>query len=494
MSSTYIGIDLGTSSVKLLLVSEEGRILNSVARNYPIFYPHSGWSEQNPEDWFNAVISGMGELLLGQDKNSVTGIGIGGQMHGLVMLDAADDVIRPAILWNDGRTVKQTEYLNEVVGREKLSRYTANIAFAGFTAPKILWVRENEPQNFARISKIMLPKDYVAYRLSGVHSTDFSDASGMLLLDVKNRCWSSEMLDICGVKREWLPALYESYQPTGTLLASIADELGLRRDVVLCAGAGDNAAAAVGTGTVYAGSCNLSLGTSGTAFIVGDKFSVDPNNALHSFCHANGGYHLMGCILSAASCNEWWMKKVLLSSDFAAEQQGLESVLGNNEVIFLPYLMGERSPHNDVKARGTFIGMRPDTSRGKMTLAVLEGVAFALRDCMEVAASNGIKVSSTRICGGGAKSALWRRIIANVLAIPVQTPWVEEGPSYGGAILAMVACGRYGNVCEAADALIKVREEVCPQAETVAAYDKKYALYRQLYPALKQVFASFADE
>lgn len=489
--STYIGIDLGTSSVKLLLVSEEGRILNSAVKSYPISYPESGWSEQNPEDWFKETIAGMKELLYGQDKSEVKGIGIGGQMHGLVMLDKDDDVIRPAILWNDGRTQKQTDYLNEVIGKDKLSQYTANIAFAGFTAPKILWVRENEPNNFARIEKIMLPKDYVAYRLGGVHCTDYSDASGMLLLDVKNRRWSREMLEICGVKSEWLPELYESYEKVGTILPSVAEDLGLSPVVVLAAGAGDNAAAAVGTGTVCGGACNLSLGTSGTAFIVGDGFSVDEKNALHSFCHANGGYHLMGCILSAASCNEWWMKKVLNTSDFAAEQQGLESLLGKNEVIFLPYLMGERSPHNDVNARAAFIGMRPDTSRGNMTLAVMEGVAFALRDCMEVAKSNGIRVSSTRICGGGAKSRLWLRVVANVMGIPVETVQIEEGPSYGAAILAMVACGRYKSVDEATKRLIRIKDTLLPDAQTVAKYEDKYRVFKMLYPALKDAFAKF---
>ena len=412
-------------------------------------------------------------------------------MHGLVLLDAAGKVIRPAILWNDGRTQKQTDYLNDTIGKEKLSEYTANIAFAGFTAPKILWVKENEPQNFARIDKIMLPKDYVAYRLSGVHCTDYSDAGGMLLLDVKNRRWSEEMCRICSVKKEWLPALYESYETIGELLPSVAAELGLSERVKLCAGAGDNAAAAVGTGTVSGGACNISLGTSGTVFIVGNNFSVDPNNALHSFCHANGGYHLMGCILAAASCNQWWTDKILGTKDYAEEQSGLEKELGKNEVFFLPYLMGERSPHNDVNARGAFIGMRPQTTRKEMTLAVLEGVAFALRDCMEVAKGNGIDITCTRICGGGAKSPLWRQIIADVLGISVETPMIEEGPAYGAAILSMVTCGAYSTVEAAADALVKVKETVLPDKEIAAAYEKKYQIFRKLYPSLKNIFAKF---
>ena len=296
--NTYIGIDLGTSSVKLLLVAADGTILNTVTQTYNVYYPKDGWSEQNPEDWYSGVIGGIIRLLVGQDKSAVKGIGLGGQMHGLVILDGNDKVIRPCILWNDGRTQKQTDYLNEVIGKQKLSKHTANIAFAGFTAPKILWVRENEPESFKRIAKIMLPKDYIAYRLTGVHATDYSDASGTLLLDVENKRWSKEMLDICGISEGQLPKLYESYQPVGNLLSSVCKELQISENVVVCAGAGDNAAAAIGTGTVGNGDCNISLGTSGTVFISQDNFSVDKNNALHSFAHASGKYHLMGCILS----------------------------------------------------------------------------------------------------------------------------------------------------------------------------------------------------
>ena len=333
--NSYIGIDLGTSSVKILLVGADGKIIKSVSRDYPICYPRSGWSEQNPMDWYEQTIIGVKELLDGHDKSSVKGISFGGQMHGLVALDADDNVIRPAILWNDGRTQAQSDYLNEKIGKSVLSEHTANISFAGFTAPKILWIEENESENFAKIAKIMLPKDYLVYRLSGVHATDFSDASGMLLLDVKNRTWSAEMAKICHVKSEWLPKLYESYEAVGTIKSEIAKELGLDENVLICAGAGDNAAAAIGTGTVNDGSCNISLGTSGTVFISKDTFSVDSANALHSFCHANGSYHLMGCILSAASCNKWWMENVLETDDYAGEQKELHKYLGKNDVYFL---------------------------------------------------------------------------------------------------------------------------------------------------------------
>ncbi|MCI5511245.1 MAG: xylulokinase [Eubacterium sp.] len=483
----YIGIDLGTSAVKLLLMDEKGVIHNIVSKEYPLYFPHPGWSEQNPEDWFTQSMEGVKELIADCDRSKVAGISFGGQMHGLVVLDKDDQVIRPAILWNDGRTGKETDYLNQVIGKDKLSSYTANIAFAGFTAPKILWMKENEPENFAKIEKIMLPKDYLAYRLSGVHCTDYSDASGMLLLDVKNKCWSEEMMEICGVKREQLPDLFESYEVVGTLKKELADELGLSENVKIVAGAGDNAAAAVGTGTVGDGRCNISLGTSGTIFISSKTFGVDENNALHSFDHADGYYHLMGCMLSAASCNKWWMDEILQDKDYAGEQAKIEK-LGENHVFFLPYLMGERSPHNNPDARATFIGMSMDTTRADMTQAVLEGVAFGLRDSLEVARSLGIKIERTKICGGGAKSPLWKKIIANVMNLKVDVIESEEGPGYGGAILAAVGCGEYASVEEASAALVKVIDTVEPDPELVAKYEERYQEFRRIYPTVKELF------
>ncbi|MCI9217683.1 xylulokinase [Lachnospiraceae bacterium 42-17] len=483
----YIGIDLGTSAVKLLLMDGEGKIHKIVSKEYPLYFPHPGWSEQNPKDWYEKTIEGMEELLSETDRAQVAGISFGGQMHGLVALDKEDKVIRPAILWNDGRTGKETDYLNEVIGKEKLSEYTANIAFAGFTAPKLLWMRENEPENFAKIAKIMLPKDYLAYCLSGVHCTDYSDASGMLLMDVKKKCWSRPMMEICGVKEEQLPKLYESYEAVGVLKPELAESMGLSDNVKIIAGAGDNAAAAVGTGTVGDGMCNISLGTSGTIFISSKTFGVDENNALHSFAHADGCYHLMGCMLSAASCNKWWSEEILKTKDFAAEQADIKN-LGNNQVFYLPYLMGERSPHNDPKARGTFIGMTMDTTRADMTQAVLEGVAFGLRDSLEVARSLGVKIDRTKICGGGAKSPLWKKMIANIMNLKVDVIESEEGPGYGGAILAAVGCGEYGSVEEAAGKLVKVTDTVEPEEELVAKYEERYQKFRKIYPAVKALF------
>ncbi|MBQ6528089.1 MAG: xylulokinase, partial [Clostridia bacterium] len=487
-------VDLGTSAVKLLLMDEKGEIKNVVSKEYPLFFPHPGWSEQNPEDWKKAVLEGIPELLKGQDASQVAGIGSGGQMHGLVVLDDQDEVIRPAILWNDGRTQKQVDYLNEEIGRNVLSERTANIAFAGFTAPKILWMRENEPDKFARICKIMLPKDYINYILTGVHCTDYSDASGMLLLDVKNRCWSQEMLDLCGVTEAQMPKLFESYECVGTLKPEIAKVLGLPETVRVAAGAGDNAAAAVGTGTVGEGGCNISLGTSGTVFISSTRFGVDPYNALHSFDHADGGWHLMGCMLSAASCNKWLMEDVLGTTDYASEQAPItDDRLGNNGVFFLPYLMGERSPINDVLARGTFTGMTMDTGRTDMVQAMLEGVAFAIRDSMEVARSLGIDIQRSKICGGGAKSPLWKKIMANVLNIELDSTESEQGPGMGGAMLAMVACGAYPSVQAVCDALVRVASTVKPDPEIAARYEKRYNQFREIYPALKPVFRKLAE-
>ena len=482
----YIGVDLGTSALKLVMMKGNGELVKTVSKEYPLYFPRSGWSEQKPEDWFIAVKEGLKELAAFVDEK-IGGISFGGQMHGLVILDKDDNVLRPAILWNDGRSTEETDYLNNVIGKEKLSKLTANIAFAGFTAPKILWVKKNEPEIFEKIAKIMLPKDYISYMLSGNFSTDYSDASGMLLLDVKDKKWSKEMIDICSISEDMLPKLYESYEAVGAIKPELAKELGLNEGIKIVAGAGDNAAAAIGTATGGEGACNISLGTSGTVFISSKNFGVDSFNALHSFAHADGNYHLMGCMLSAASCNKWWMEEILKTKDFAKEQSNIDN-LGENNVFFLPYLMGERSPHNDPDAAGTFIGMRMDIKREDMTLAVFEGVTFALRDSLEVARSLGIKIEKTMICGGGAKSPLWKRLVANILNVEVDVPMSEEGPGFGAAILAAVGCGEYESVEKAAKSIIKIKEKIKPEADLVVKYEEKYQKFKRIYPALKDVF------
>ncbi|MBP5627172.1 xylulokinase [bacterium] len=480
----FVGIDLGTSAVKLLLMDEAGRVVGTQSEEYPLLFPKEGFSEQDPDLWLSQTKTGLIKLLRAHNGPNVDAIAVAGQMHGLVILDENDEVIRPAILWNDGRTVKETGYLNEKIGKEKLSSYTGNIAFAGFTAPKILWLKNNEPENFKKIRKIMLPKDYLVYKLTGAFTTDYSDASGMLLLDVKNKRWSEEMLDICGVKPEQLPTLHESCGAVGKVRKDLKEELGIKGEAIVAAGAGDNAAAAVGTGAVGNAKCNLSLGTSGTIFITSEKFLLDPKNSLHAFCHADGAFHLMGCMLSAASCNKWFMDEILKEKDYAKEQAEIK-VLGGNKVFFLPYLMGERSPHNDPLIRAMFYGMSLDTKRSQMYQSVLEGVAYGLRDSLEVARGMGLEINSATLCGGGAKSPLWRAILANVMKLELMIPANEEGPALGGAILAAVAAGRFKDLASAAKEIVKIKETLEPKAELMEKYDQGYAFFRKLYPAVK---------
>ena len=485
----FIGIDLGTSACKFLLMDEVGAIKNVISKDYPVEFPKPGWSQQDPADWWKAVCDGVPELLEGFDASEVRGIGCGGQMHGLVALDADDRVIRPAILWNDGRTSEQVRYLNEEVGTDKLLEWTGNIAFAGFTAPKILWMRDEEPELFARIAKIMLPKDYLNYCLTGVFCTEPSDAAGMLLFDTGARDWSDEMLEICGITREQLPKIFESYESVGTLLPGVAGALGLPEDVVVAAGAGDNAAAAVGTGVVGAGSCNISLGTSGTVFIPTHSFAAGMGDKIHSFCHADGAWHLMGCILSAASCNAWWVDDILGSGDHVAEQAGIDGdKVAITQPYFLPYLMGERTPHNDVDARGAFVGLCMDSTRADMTRAVLEGVAFAIRDSVEIARNLGVELEESMVCGGGSKSRLWMEMLASICRLTLKMPVTEQGPGYGGAILAMVAAGVFNTVNEACADLVSIRDRVKPNPDLIEAYEARYKVWRSLYPALKDSF------
>ena len=467
----YIGIDLGTSACKGILTNREGTVLAEHSVSYPVSTPYTNWSEQDPAHWYNAAVEILSTLSAGREAD-VCGVGIAGQMHGLVMLDECDEVIRPAILWNDGRSAEETAYLNSL---GTLPALTGNIAFPGFTAPKILWVKNNEPENFARAKKICLPKDYLAYKLTGVFSTEYSDAAGMLLLDVQNKCWSPEMCDLCGITMDMLPTLFESYEATGKLKA----EYGLP-NAILCAGAGDNAGAAVGTNTLRDGDCSISLGTSGTIFLPCDEFNTTCGTDLHNFAHSNGKFHLMGCILSAASCNKWWIRDILDTG----YGDPAEPKYGQTGVWFLPYLTGERCPHNDVNARGAFIGLSSTTTREDMDLAVLEGVAYALRDCVE---AGGVTVDKAVLCGGGAVSKVWQTVIANILGADIYLTETEQGPSMGGALLAMAACGEYASVYEAADATVKKTLAVKCDPALKEIYDKGYNVYRQLYPALKGV-------
>ncbi len=478
----YVGIDLGTSSVKVLLLDSEGTLVREVTKSYELSFPESGFSEQSPEDWYSQTLCALGELFEPQEKADTVAFSFSGQMHGLVILDENDEVIRPAILWNDSRSAKQTAELN--AQRDFLLDNAANIAFAGFTLPKLLWVKENEPENYAKIRKIMLPKDYLAYRLTGEFFTDVSDASGTLYFDVENRCWSKAIAEKYGIDINLLPTVAESDEIIGTLKPEIAQQLGLPQVRVII-GAGDNAAAAIGTGAVKNGECNISLGTSGTVFTVSDKFSLDRNSAIHSFCSAGRSYHQMACILSAAVCNSWWTEKILNESyECVNSAQGL---LGENEVMFLPYLMGERSPLNDTEIRGAFFGLSLSTEKSQMSLAVLEGVAFALRHNIEIIKAMGIEISRSFVCGGGTKSRLWLKIIANALNMELCVAQNSQGAALGAAMLAAKGCMNAEEYACLEEKVYKISEVIRPEKELAEKYTERYGRWIRIYPAIKSI-------
>ena len=484
----FIGVDLGTTAVKMLLMDEEGSIKRVVSREYPLYMNDDGWSDQEPGDWWGASADGIRELISGFDANEIQSISFSGQMHGLVLLDENDSVIRRAILWNDQRTAEECDFLNNVIGREKLIDHTANVALTGFTAPKILWVKKHEPENFARIAKIMLPKDYIAYKLSGVFATDYSDASGMLLLDVKNKKWDAFMLDLIGIDEGKTAKLYRSYEPVGPVCERASRETGLPRSVKVVIGGGDQAVGAVGSGTVVNNMCSVSLGTSGVVFVASDAFKADyGKSALHSFCSATGKYHMMGVTLAAAGSNKWWVEDILNETDYAREQAGIGDP-GCNRVFFLPYLNGERTPKNDPSARGAFAGMSMTTKRSDMTQAVMEGVTFSLREILEVVRSLGINVDTARIIGGGAKSPLWRQMTADILNVRVEAINSAEGPALGAAVLAAVGAGAFASVEEACKSLIKVTQVYTPDKDAAERYNNRYKIFIQLYEDLKDTF------
>jgi len=483
-----IGIDIGTSAVKLLAMDSIGNVLHTVSRDYPLYMYEDGRSEQDPQDWWNETDTGLKELCKNVPAADITAVSFSGQMHGLVALDENDNILRRAILWNDQRTGPQCDYLNNTIGRDVLLENTANVALTGFTAPKILWVKEHEPAVFAKIKKIMLPKDYIAYKLSGVFATDYSDASGMLLLDVKKQDWSDKMLEIIGVERKQLATLYHSYEVIGTVTPQAAAETGLPTTTKVVIGGGDQAVGAIGCGIVSEGMCSVSLGTSGVLFVAADNFAVDKSPAaIHAFCHATGRYHFMGVTLSAAGSNKWWVEEILQAADYETEQESINKI-GTNPVYFLPYLSGERTPHNDPFARGAFVGMNATTTRADMTQAVMEGVTFSLRDILVRVKELGANVNTARIIGGGAKSPVWCQMTADILQLTVEKINASEGPAFGAAILAMVGAGEFASVEEACSKLISTTESYSPCKETAALYDKQYPVYTSLYSALKDSF------
>ena len=475
----YIGLDIGTSSVKAMLISDEA-IIKVVSRDYPLFFPKPGYSEQNPSDWYTESVTAIQELIADIDKSMVRSIGFSGQMHGLVLLDEKDCVIRPAILWNDGRSEKEVAYLNETVGKDFLLDHTGNIAFAGFTAPKLLWVYRNEPENFKKTHKIMLPKDYVAYMMSGVFATDTSDAAGTLYFDTEHRRWSSEMLSLLHADEGMLPEVFESDKAIGNIKESLADELGLSKDVKIVIGAGDNAASAIGTKTVHDGDCNISLGTSGTVFVCTDNYRCDRKNAIHTFCSANKKYHYLACTLTAASSHKWWIENILKGGYNYGEQA--EQYFGKSDVLFLPYLMGERSPVNDTAVRGVFANLSMNTAREEMSLAVLEGIAFSLRENIDIIKSQGVRIEKSKVCGGGVRNRLLCRVLATVLNLELEVPQHEHGGVLGACILAAKGIGN-----EVSDSFFAVRDIVQPVKDSVEFYNRKYEKYLKLYPIAKSL-------
>ncbi|WP_029688174.1 xylulokinase [Thermoanaerobacter sp. A7A] len=491
----FLGIDLGTSAVKIILVEEKGNVIGSTSKEYPVYYPQPGWSEQNPEDWWNATKDGIRELIIktGVKNDDIKGIGLSGQMHGLVLLDENNNVLLPAILWNDQRTQEECDYITQKLGKERLTKYTGNKALTGFTAPKILWVRKHRPDVYKKIHRILLPKDYIRFKLTGEYATDVSDASGTLLFDVENRKWSKEMLDALEIPYNWMPKCYESTEVTGYVTKEAADLTGLKEGTIVVGGGGDQASGAVGTGTVKSGIVSVALGTSGVVFASQDKYVVDEENRLHSFCHANGKWHVMGVMLSAAACLKWWIDNIINFNGSSITYEKLleeaEKVTpGSGGLIFLPYLMGERTPHSDPYARGSFIGLNMTHKREHMTRAILEGVAFGLRDSLEIIKELNIPINEVRVSGGGAKSVLWRQILADIFGVRVDMVNATEGPAFGAAIMAAVGYGIFKDVEEACSTLIKVTDSVYPIGENVSKYDEIYAIYKDLYYLLKNTF------
>lgn len=492
----FLGIDLGTSSVKVLAVDKDGTILGESSREYPVYYPKSNWAEQNPEDWWMGTKEAIKEVIQKNNlpEGGIRGIGFSGQMHGLVALDEENKVLLPAILWCDQRTAEECEDITNHFGQEKLTELVGNKALTGFTAPKILWVKKNHPELFEKIRHILLPKDYIRFKLTGDYATDVSDASGMLLLDVKNRCWSKEMIEYIGIKEEYLPKLYESYEVTGKLSEEVKGELGLTGEVLVVGGGGDNAAGAIGTGTVKEGTVMVTLGTSGVVFAAHDDYAVDSQNRLHAFCHANGKYHSMGVMLSAASCLKWWVEEANKGMDFdELLKEASETEPGAKGVIFLPYLMGERTPYADPDARGTFLGLSMSTTRGEMTRAVLEGVSFGLRDSLEILKDIGVPISQIIAIGGGSKSPLWKQILADIFGYPINEINTNQGGALGAAILAGVGAGEFSSIEEACNIFIKIVGSVTPIEKNVEKYNKIYTRYKEAYQSLKDWFKLSAE-
>ena len=505
--SVYLGIDIGTSGTKTVAMREDGTILASSTFEYPLECPRPGWSQQNPDDWWEASVKGVRAVLkAGQIKpNSVKGIGLSGQMHGSVFLDRSHRVIRPALLWNDQRTVAECEQIeSKAGGRKKLIRMVANPALTGFTAPKILWLRNNEPRNYEKLSQILLPKDYVRFKLTGEFATEVSDASGTLLLDIKRRKWSKRLLSLLEIETNLLPTVYESEDVTGVLNSSAAGELGLPAGVPVVGGGGDQAAGAIGNGIVKKGVVSATMGTSGVVFAHSDEVQIDPEGRVHTFCHAvRGKWHVMGCVLSAGGSLQWYRNQLGEAEVRAAKRkkidpyelitaQAAQAPAGSEGLIFLPYLTGERTPHADPHARGAWIGLSLRHGRSHLIRSVIEGATYAMRDSLEIIQQMNIPVRQIRLSGGGARSSFWRQVQADIYGKKVCTINAEQGPAYGVALLAAAGTGAYKNVVQACQKTITLATETTPDRKAKAVYNRFYPLYGNMYRSLKNDFAALA--
>ena len=502
-----LGIDIGTSGVRSLIVDEDGGIVGAATAEHPSYAPKPGWSEQDPEDWWRATVDSVKGALddAGVSGKQVQGIGLSGQMHGATLLDENAEVLRPAILWNDQRTAAECDEINRRVGRDRLIELTCNPALTGFTAPKVLWVRNNEPDLYEKTRKVLLPKDYIRYRLSGTFATEVSDASGTLLFAVPERTWCDEVLEKLEIDKDWMPDCYESDEVSAQISASAARELGIPAGTPIVGGGGDQAAGATGNGIVRSGVLSATLGTSGVLFAFSDEVQTDPQGRVHTFCHAvRGKWHVMGVMLSAGGSLQWWRNEMSELESAQAREAGKETydILcdeaasvepGSEGLLFMPYLTGERTPHADPHARGGWVGLNVRHARAHMIRSVLEGVCFGMRDSMEIIREMGIPIGEIRISGGGARSPIWRQIFADTHGHDVVTINASEGPAYGVALLAAVGTGVFNSIEEACDATIAVasRTEVNPAAASL--YEKYYAIYRRLYPALKDECHAITD-
>ncbi len=494
----FIGIDTSTTATKALLMDESGQVLAVASHEYPYETPQPLWSEQDPALWWRATAESIRQVLIktGVEKMMVKGIGLTGQMHGLVLLDGKGHVLRPAILWNDQRTGAQCDAIRLKLGRERLIKITGNDALTGFTAPKILWVQEHEPEIWKRVRHILLPKDYVRYKLTGDFASDRAGGAGTILFDLAKRDWSPEVLSALDIPAEYLPKTYEGTDVTGTLLPAVAGDLGLPSGIPVFGGGGDQAAAAVGTGAVRAGVVSLSLGTSGVVFATTDGPVIEPEGRLHAFCHSvPGKWHLMGVMLSAAGSLRWFRDTFAPNTDYDKLLEPAVNVLpGSDGLFFLPYLTGERTPHPDPLARGAFVGLTVRHAFPHLTRAVLEGVAFGLRDSFELMKSAGLEdISQVRVTGGGARSPLWRQILADVIGAEIVTVNTEEGAAYGAALLAVTGSGVFRSVEEACDATISITGSTNP-GQDQEVYERLYPLYRELYPALRPTFSAVSSK